>query len=130
MSSSDEYFDICLECFDLFVTVNMKSWKKALSKNELPKPLKDIAKELGEKCRPACGCKMVSNEKIGNISECTQKCNKNQNILVCAGMSSHYVYFQCRLTSIKPPIQRLQLQLLSLIFRLLHDLEIISCKPK
>ena len=78
MSSSDEFFDMCLECFDLFVTVNMKSWTMPLSKNELPKPLKDIANELGDKCRPVCGCKMVSNERIESISECTKKCNDNR----------------------------------------------------
>ena len=70
MSSSDENFNMCLECFDLFVTMNMRSWNKALSKNELPKPLNDIANELGDKCRPACGCKMIPNERIGSISEC------------------------------------------------------------
>ena len=32
-----------------------------------PKPLLDIANELGDECRPACGCKMISNERIGSI---------------------------------------------------------------
>ena len=80
VSSSDENFDMCLECFDLFVTLNMKSWNKALSRNELPKPLNDIANELGDKCRPACGCKMISNERIGSISECKNISQSSRNI--------------------------------------------------
>ena len=67
MSSGDENFDNCLKCFDLFVSLNVRSWTEAFSHNALPKPLLDIANELGDECRPACGCKMISNERIGSI---------------------------------------------------------------
>ena len=66
---SDENFELCLECFDLFLDVNMKSWTGALSEDKLPKPLSDLAREMGDECRPACGCKMISNEKIESICE-------------------------------------------------------------
>ena len=66
---SDENFEPCLECFDLFLAVNMKSWTGALSEDKLPKPPSDLAREMGDECRPACGCKMISNEKIESICE-------------------------------------------------------------
>ena len=79
MPSSDKNFDMCLECFDLFVTLNMQSWRKAISKNRLPKPLSGIANELGEKCRPACGPKMISNKRIASVSECKNVPKSSRN---------------------------------------------------
>jgi len=64
---SDEEFIPCLECYNSYLTENMESWKKALSKNKLPKPLGKIAKEIGLSCRPKCGKKMPSNKKLKQI---------------------------------------------------------------
>lgn len=66
---SDEEFIPCLECYNSYLTENMESWKKALSKNKLPKPLGKIAKEIGLSCRPKCGKKMPSNKKLKQICE-------------------------------------------------------------
>ena len=48
----------------------MESWKRALSKNKLPKPLGVIARDLGATCRPDCGAKMPSNRRLEKIREC------------------------------------------------------------
>ena len=66
---SDEEFIPCLECYNSYLTENMESWKKALSKNKLPKPLGKIAKEIGQSCRAKCGKKMPSNKKLKQICE-------------------------------------------------------------
>ena len=67
---SDENFVSCLECFDLFLAQNMKSWTGALSEGgRIPKLLNDLAREMGDECRPACGRNMISNEKIESICE-------------------------------------------------------------
>ena len=47
----------------------MESWKRALSKNKLPKPLGIIAREMGQACRPECGDKMPSDRKLEKIRE-------------------------------------------------------------
>ena len=47
----------------------MESWKRALSRNKLPKPLGAIAGELGEACRPECGAKMPSDRRLEKIRE-------------------------------------------------------------
>ena len=65
---SDDNFLTCLECFDIFLAANMKTWTGALSEDRMPKP-KDLAREMGAECRPACGCKMISDEKIESICE-------------------------------------------------------------
>lgn len=65
----DEEFEACLECYNGYLSDNMESWKKALSKNKLPKPLPKIAKEIGKSCRPKCGEKMPPNNKLAQIRE-------------------------------------------------------------
>merc|ERR1719188_1393499 len=55
---SDDEFVPCLECYNEYLSQNMKSWKKALGK---------IAKEIGQSCRPKCGKKMPANKKLKEI---------------------------------------------------------------
>ena len=70
VAPSDKHFTLCIECFDVFLSANVKSWMKAMSMNRLPEPLQDIATEIGDSCRPMCGPEMISNEKITSICEC------------------------------------------------------------
>ena len=100
VAPTDEHFTLCIECFDLFLAKNAKSWLKAMSANRLPEPLQDMATEIGDSCRPVCGPEMISNEKIRSICE-------YETLLNSSVSSIRLFAFQCNLTFLLLPSKKI-----------------------